>query len=283
MSVQKIDMPTNEGTLALARAVSTGAKIVIKGARVCKTDGALGTVADVANATWGTPPEGSTAQDLSMYIATDSKGNLAPEIPCICFLPSIVDTEGLDRGNALAALDIEFTWMPDGDYTYDTIAVLAEMYYEFASFQKGRNYNVGATVYVTFNDNSICYYRCIESVERSELPQNDSTHWEIVLPNSELESSVTAAGEPIYKSISDRLTLLYVTIASNAIVVSPEMEIDYKVRVYLEGINTVEKLKEIVLFDTLGPEFMASAELDLLAYFATQLRYIRDVANKVKD
>lgn len=277
MSIQ-LDMPTNEGTLALARAVSTGAKIVIKGARVCKTDGAFGTVADVANATWGTLPEGSTAQDLSAYVLEN-----VGMIPCTCFLPSIVDTEGLDRGNAIAALDIEFTWMPDGQYEYDTIAVLAEMYYEFASFQKGRNYNVGATVYVTFNDNSICYYRCIESVERSELPQNDSTHWEIVLPNSELESSVTAAGEPIYKSISDRLTLLYVTIASNAIVVSPEMEVDYKVRVYLEGINTVEKLKEIVLFDTLGPEFMASAELDLLAYFATQLRYIRDVANKVKD
>lgn len=277
MAVQ-IDMPTNEGTLALARAISTGAKLVIRGARVCKTEGAFGTVADVAGATWGTPPEGSDAKDLSVYVVEG-----APLIQCTSYLPSVVDTQGLDNGRAIAALDIEFTWMPDGRYEYDTIAVLADLYYEFASFQKGANYNVGATVYVTFNDNSICYYRCKEAVVNSELPQNDSTHWEIVLPNADLETSVTAAGEPIYKTISARPVLLYVTITSNVIVVSPEMEIDYKVRVYLEGVDNTDRVKQIVLFDTLGPEFMASAQLDLLAQFATQLRYIRDVANKVKD
>lgn len=277
MAIQ-IDMPTNEGTLALARAVSTGAKLIIRGIRICMTEGAFGSVTDVAGATWGIPPEGSTSKDLSAYAVED-----APLIRCTCYLPSLVQMDGSVDGAPLSALDIEFTWMPDGQYEYDTVAVLADLYYEFVSFQKGRSYNIGATVYVTFNDNSICYYRCKESVEDSDLPQNDSIHWEIVLPNEELEASVTSAGEPIYKSITNRHTLLYVTIASNSIVVSPEMEIDYKVRLYIDGVDNTERVKQIVLFDTLGPEFMGSAQLDLLATFATQLRYIRDVANKVRD
>lgn len=283
MSIQ-IDMPTNEGTLAIARAVSTGAKLIIRGAQACKTEGAFSSVAEVANATWGVAPEGSGLKDMSIYIATDVEGGIrAPLIPCTCYLPSLVQMDDSVDGAPMAALDIEFTWMPDGNYVYDTIAVLADLYYEFVSFQKGRSYNVGATVYVTFNDNSIGYYRCIESVVDSELPQNDSIHWEIVLPNKELESSVTSAGEPIYKSITNRHTLLYVTIASNLIQVSPEMEIDYKVRLYIDGVDNTNRVRQLVLFDTLGPEFMGAAGLDLLANFATQLRYIRDVANKVRD
>ena len=283
MSVQ-IDMPTNEGTLSLARAIATGAKLAIKGAQPCLTEGAFGSVGEVARAIWGTPSEEESAsKDMSGYVARDSSGNVAPLIQCTSYLPALVQMDSSDVESALAALDIEFTWMPDGNYVYDTIAVLADMYYEFASFQKGRSYNVGATVYMTYNDNTFGYYRCRENVVNSELPQNDSIHWEKVTPIKELETSVASAGSPIYKTISERPVLLYVTITSNAITVSPEMEIDYKVRLYLEGVDNTERVKQIVLFDTLGPEFMAATGVDLLANFATQLRYIRDVANKARD
>ena len=277
MAVQ-IDLPTNEGTLALARAISTGAKLVIRGAQICKTDGTFVDVSDVARATWGTPPQGSDAKDLSLCLVEGS-----PLIQCTSYLPALVQMNSPDVESALAALDIEFTWMPDARYEYDAVAVLADMYYAFASFQRGGNYNVGATVYVINNDNSIGYYCCIDSVVESELPQNDSLHWKEVTPIKELETSRTSAGGYIYKAISDRPVLLYVTITSNEIVVSPEMEIDYKVRLYLEGVDNTERVKQVVLFDTLGPEFMGSTQVDILADFAKQLRYIRDVANKVRD
>ena len=37
-------------------------------------------------------------------------------------------------------------------------------------------------------------------------------------------------------------------------------------------------IKEYIVFDTLGPEFMSSTQMNLLAYFAQAMQHIRDVA-----
>ena len=97
MAIQ-IDMPTNEGTLSLARAIATGAKLAIQGAQPCLTEGAFGSVADVAQAIWGTPSEGSDAKDMSEYVVDG-----APLIQCTSYLPALVQMDSTDVESALAA------------------------------------------------------------------------------------------------------------------------------------------------------------------------------------
>lgn len=274
MSTIRIDMPTNEGTLALARSVATGAKLVIRGVMLCKTEGAVSTVEDAARATWGESEDGI---DLSGYVAQSESGMDVPIIPCTSYLPSMVDMQGEDTGKPIAALDIEFTWLPSEKAEYDTLAVLADMYYEFAPFYNGGDYKVGATVWYLRNTGEYDYYRCIKDVENSGNPVNDSEHWESVTPG-EMSDAIVTPKNIQYRAIGDRPVLLYVSIASNVIAVSPELEIDYKVRLYLDGITEADEVSKHIVFDTLGPEFMGSAQLALLAQFATQLRYIRDVA-----
>lgn len=274
----RIDMPTNEGTLALARSVATGAKLVISGVMLCKTQGALGTVADVAGATWGPSENGFDLSDPA-YRVTETP------IQCTSYLPSLVDMSGDDTGKPVVALDMEFTWMPTLVAEYDTLAVLAEMYYEFAPFHTGSDYRTGATVWYLRNNGEYEYYRCIADVTNSVYPANDPAHWESVTPG-EPTDKIVSQRDIQYRSIGDRPVLLYVSVASNVITVSPELEIDYKVRLYLECnatdmANTADPdayVKKYIVFDTLGPEFMGSAQLALLAQFATQLRYVRDIA-----
>ena len=85
-----------------------------------------------------------------------------------------------------------------------------------------------------------------------------------------------------YRAITETPVLLYISKTSGLIKVGPEMEIDYKVRLYLEGVtNTADDehyIKNYIVFDTLGPEFMSSTQMDLLAYFAQSMKHIRDVA-----
>ena len=121
------------------------------------------------------------------------------------------------------------------------------------------------------------YYRCIESVDSSDYPQNDTTHWESVTVYNQLDTSVYN-GNLQYKTISDEPILLYVSKTAGVVNIGPEIEIDYKVRLYLEGVKNAADVKEYVVFDTLGPEFMASTQMVLLAEFADAMKHIRDVA-----
>ena len=268
----KFDMPTTEGTLALARAVATGAKLAVKGAMLCLTEDTFGTVEDVAGATW---------DDIS------GMAQMEDVLPCTSYLPSIVDSDGTDTGTPIAALDLEFTYMPTGELTYDTVAVLADMYYGFAPWVKNSPYKVGDTVWYTQEGGTARYYRCKDPIVSStEPPQNDPEHWESVTTEAQMDYDSSLK----YMTIEgEGPVLLYVSKTSSPITVSDHIEIDYKVRLYLENPATVGYyyddsgsgenygLKKVV-FDTIGPEFMASAQLNLLANFAEALRHIRDVA-----
>lgn len=274
MSIVRIDMPTNEGTLALARSVATGAKLVIRGVMLCKNEGTIRTAEECARATWG---ESDTGIDLSGLVARDENGEFVPCIHCTSYLPSLVEMDGADTGKPIGALDLEFTWLPSAKTEYDTIAVLADMYYEFVPFYNGGDYVVGDAVWYLRNTGEYDYYRCIKNVENSGNPANDSEHWESVTPE-EPNEDLGLPRNIQYRAIGDRPVLLYVSVASNVITVTPELEVDYKVRLYLDGISEATEISKHIVFDTLGPEFMGSAQLALLAQFATQLRYVRDVA-----
>lgn len=272
MSV-KIDMPTNEGTLNLARCVATGAKLVVRGAVPCSgVSNLLGDVSAAAVATWGASVSG--AVDISGCAVGGYANN---PIPCTSYLPSMVDYEGTDTGKPIAALDIEFTWMPSGQTEYDAIAVLADMYYAFIPFSVGSSYTTGDTVWVLGGNGDYTYYMCTDSVQSSVNPANDSTHWTEVTPEEPTDKIVTPKGVQ-YRAITDRPVLLYVSVTSNPITVSEELEVDYKVRLYLENVADVDSVTRYIVFDTLGPEFMGSAQIRLLGAFAEQLRHIRDVA-----
>lgn len=283
---ERIDMPTNEGTLALARCVATGAKLAIRGAVPCNGAKALldDDVYKVALATWGESESGTGTIDIS---DTAVEGYTDTGIPCTSYLPVLVGENATDTTKPMAALDIEFTWMPssnDSGLTYDAIAVLADMYYEFSSFYMGRPYSVGDTVWSMADSSVVSYYRCVKAIDSSTtFPANDcdgnDRHWEDVtaLVSDPTDKIVTPKGVQ-YRAIGDRPVLLYVSIVSSPITVSSDIEIDYKVRLYLDNVTEQDISTRYIVFDTLGPEFMGSAQLDLLASFAQQLRYIRDVA-----
>lgn len=264
----KIDMPTNEGSLAIARAISSGAMLKIeKGVLLNVTNTALfNSVETTANLTWN---------DLSEF-AVD-------EMVCQSYLPSVYakDGESSETGKPVTALDMEFTYIPTSDISYNALAVLADMYYAFAPFKTGIDYKVGATVWQFITDRYY-YFRCIADVTDSSVyPMSDADHWEQVTTEAELEPNATESGQVQFMRISeDDPVLLYISKLTGTNTIVPGMEIDYKVRVYIEcGASSVE---DHIVFDTLGPEFMASAQLDALAYYAQSMRAIRDVAMNKK-
>lgn len=267
---EKYDMLTNQGSLALARAVATGAKLAIRGATLCEVpSGVMDRVDKVAALEWS---------DISGFASGD-----LPEMPCTSYLPSLYSKDGSETGTGkpVTALDVEFTVMPIREADYNVIAVLADLYYMFAPFAKNGNYKTGDTVWYLGNNDVYEYYRCIESVDNSDYPQNDTTHWESVTVYNQLDTSVYN-GNLQYKTISDEPILLYVSKTAGLVHISPEIEIDYKVRLYLEGVtNTADDerfIRNYIVFDTLGPEFMASTQMVLLAEFADAMKHIRDVA-----
>lgn len=279
----KYDMLTNDGSLALARAVATGAKLIIRGATLCKVpDGSLPYVKDVAACVWAYDPERPTSLNLDQFAITDSN-NAILQLQPTSYLPCRYDSTGEETGKPVAALDIEFTLMPpNGMPPYNVIAVLADLYYMFAPFAKNGNYKTGDTVWYLGNNDVYEYYRCIESVDSSDYPQNDTTHWESVTVYNQLDPSAYG-GNLQYKTISKDPILLYVSKTAGEIQVGPEIEIDYKVRLYLEippnsADDGEEYVRQYIVFDTLGPEFMASTQMVLLAEFADAMKHIRDVA-----
>lgn len=249
-------MLTTEGTLALARSVALGAKLAIRGATLCNVSSGMGSVSEVAALTWG---------DLS------SSAVEGATLPCTSYLPSMSDLSGSETGSPIASLDIEFTYMPSSEVQYNVVAVLADLYYAFTPYVLGGDYTVGRTVWYPYGDSTL-YFRCIADVEDSTAPVSDTTHWESVTPVGTLDNYDN------YYSITSTPVLLYVSKTSATVTVSPEMEIDYKVRLYIDGVSNAESVSDYVVFDTLGPEFMASTQMVLLATFAEQLRNIRDVA-----
>lgn len=272
----KFDMPTNEGSLALARAVATGSKLRVRGAVLCRTGQMWASVSSVAAASWNV---------LSSKVVSDI-------IPCTCYLPELVDYQGDVDGPAVCALEMEFTYMPIEALSYDTVAVLADMYYAFAPFIMGSTYRAGATVWC-LEDGAYVFYRCVDAIDDTTIaPANDTDHWEEVHVEDQLaytdpmlggtpHVATSDSGIPVgtkFYSLSTEPIVLYVSKASSLISVSDHIEIDYKVRVYVDGVRDATSSKFPIAFDTLGPEFMGSAQLNLLAAFAQQLRMVRDVA-----
>lgn len=257
----KYDMPTNEGSLALARAVSTGAKLIIRGAALCNYTGSkMGSVSAVSNLTWN---------DLSGYALSSTL------MPCTSYLPSMVDYQGVETNKPIAALDLEFTYMPTEEVNYNVVAVLADMYYAIMPFKLGNDYSVGDVVWVMDNSGNSSHYKCISSVHERSAPSYDNDHWEEVTLVSTLEGKYAGLE---YSSISSQPILLYVSKVSGTITIGSQMELDYKVRLYLEGVQNTSSIKDFVVFNTLGLEIFASTELNLLAQFAEQLKRVRDIA-----
>ena len=256
----KIDMPTNQGNLAIARAVSSAVKLMVRNATLLSglPSGSGDTVSDIAGLTWS---------DVSSY-AVDGG-----EMTATSYLPSLYSKDGEgDSTSPVTALDMEFTYIPTGEAVYSAIAVLADMYYPFNSFVTGYDYKVGATVWYTFN-NATKYYRCIQDTNTGNDPL-DPSYWEEVTVGTSLYDPTKTSN---YWTISsDDPVLLYVSKLAGPVTVTQGMEIDYKVRLYLDCGTT--EISDHVVFDTLGPEYMASAQLYTLARYAQSLSAIRDVA-----
>lgn len=254
----KYDMPTNEGCIALARSIASNCKIAIRGAQLCNYTGdGMANVSAVAKMSWS---------DLNPYKINGAM------LSCTSYLPSLVNVE-----DSLAALDLEFTYMPTGEVTYNTIAVLADVYYAIIPFKFNTQYRVGDVVYTVDNSSNYSYYKCLRDLNSGTTPPLIGNDWESVTVSN---SDNSTYGDLQYATITNDPIVLYISRTISNITVGPHIELNYKVRLFLDGINnSADAVRENIIFDTLGIETFMSTELDLLAKFSEQLRYIRDVAS----
>lgn len=257
------DMPTNEGSIALAKAVSMGAKLIIRDAALCRVTGGtlMPSVDAVANLTW---------DDLS---SSAINGAL---MPCRSYLPCMYEYNGTEAPEkAVASLDIEFSYMPQSPVTYNVVAVRADIYYAITPFKTGNNYSVGDVVWLLDSMGATSHYRCTLNINGSNDPRIDTDHW---TPVTLVNTMDERYGGLEYATISSSPILLYVSKSTGDITIDTHMEINYKVRLYLDNIKDASEIKEHVVFDTIGPEFMGSSQIALLSYMAKQMQDIRAVA-----
>lgn len=249
-----VDILTNEGSRALNHSITSGVKLYIEDAVLVSLNTVL--TSDTAVAL--------TAADIP-----DSVNKMTP-VSC---LPVQVTTDDED----VSALDIEFLYLPKSSISYNTIVVRARYYYPISTLTE-KPYGVGTVVYYGNN-----YYKCIVPctyVAGPNTPDVDTTHWEQVqidedsrFPNGDM------VGDIRYKAISDEYIALYVSQMDNAVVLTDSLEIDYKLRLFLTNTDSADAVKERIYFDTLGPEFSAGEQLNVLEALANAFRSVRDTVN----
>lgn len=253
-----VDILTNEGSRALNHSITSGVKLYVEDAVLVNFGTAL-TTETAVTLSYSDPPMGLEIPD--------SVNKMTP-VSC---LPVQVETEDEN----VSALDIEFLYLPKDIISYNTIVVRARYYYPISVLTE-KPYGVGHVV--SYGNN---YYKCIAPctyVAGPDTPDVDTTHWvQVQIDEDSSFPNGDMVGDVRYKAISDEYIALYVSQMDNAVTLTDSLEIDYKLRLYLTNTDSATMVKERIYFDTLGPEFTAGAELNVLETLAGAFRSVRDV------
>lgn len=237
-----VDILTNEGVRALSHAMTSHVRLYIEDAVLVSTE----TVYDAESAAQLT------------YSDLPASGMVMTTTSC---LPSNVEVPGDSGTENVSALDLEFSYLPQQSVSYNLIGVRARFYYEISEFAT-TSYSVGQVV--SYNNG---YYKCKQAytaVAGGPAPTDDAEHWESVTVDPDSDFPWGNDWKALYNSY----ILLYVSQLGNPVTLSASLEVDYKLRIYLTNVATAAEMQERIVFDTLGPEYMSSAQLASLAAVA---------------
>lgn len=254
-----LEVLTLEGAHALNVAASTGARLVVTGAKVGMSSVLQhnGSLVQPTVSGYGS----ITGADVSSW------GDA--QMDCVSMLPCSV-TIGADGAptDQKMAIDCEFEWLPEDSADWDAAVVVAQMYYAFDAFDVNKAYSTGdVTSYGTG------YYRALADVAAGgAYPPNDSTNWEAVTV------SQTTIGKPPMYAVDGEYIALHVSTTVQPISVAPGMGFHYKLRLFLDGaaFDTTDMEHCPVYLDSLVTPGASAEQLSFLAEMAETMRDMRD-------
>lgn len=259
-----VDILTNEGVRAINHTITTAVKLKIE-------EAVLVMYADTL-----TPQTAAILTYTDLITTAPSPNKMIPTscLPCAVSQPSAGDPSVME---GVSALDIEFTYLPNSSVTYNLIGVCARYYYEISEYGI-RTYSVGDVV--SYGNG---YYKCIQgytAVADGSTPLTGlGTYWESVTVDTESLYPTNVPNKEYKALSSEPPILLYVSQLGNPVTLSKSLEVDYKLRLYLTNVATAEEMQKRIYFDTLGPEFSSSAQLDTLATIASIFSRTRDLVS----
>lgn len=265
-----LEVLTDEGVYALGVAASSGPRLVVEYACVgMKSDLGGETVATYA---------ALTASDLASWLGGE-------HMVCVAMLPStVVIDESTDAGREAAqleprnAIDVEFSWLPSQDVEFDAVAVFARLYYGYTEYLPG-SYTRGQLVWYRDANNVVRYYNCMVAVTVESVapgPAADPEHWrEVVLTDRVIGS------DPPLRAVDDdsSLILLHVSTVDQPIKVGQGLELDYKLRIFLNSssFDMTDKENCPVYLESLVPAGSAALQLDFLKEMSQAMATMRDI------
>ena len=268
-----LEVLTDEGVHALNVAASSGPRLVVEYACVGMKS-SLGVESPEHYAEL-------TASDIPAWTHGD-------HMPCVAMLPSTVtfdeDTEAGAEAAQLEprnAIDIEFSWLPSGVVEFDTIAVMARLYYGYTEYLPG-HYTEGQVVWYRLGNGGTKYYRCITDVDVTDVtygPASDTVHWEEI----QMTNRVIGSNPPLRAPDGDdSLILLHISTAEQPIKVGQGLEFNYKLRIFLNSTSFDMSDKETcpVYLESLVPAGDAALQLGFLSEMAQAMAAMRDIIAK---
>lgn len=268
-----LEVLTNEGVSTLALAAASGPRLVVEFAYA-------GSKADLEAAGFTESLESYAtvkASDVAAWAAKE--GDKSCTLPCVALLPSTVTMED-DAATQLeprAAIDCEFSWLPNSERSFDTIAVFGRLYYGYSEYLPG-TYVVGNVVW--HKDDTAKYYRCIADVEVTQAgdPADDAEHWQ------EVTMSPLAIGTEPLRAVAgaDTLCLLHLSTTDAPITVTPGVELNYKLRLFLNnaGFDMSDKERCPIYLESVVPAGDAALQLGFLKEMSESMATMRQcIAN----
>lgn len=260
-----VEVLTDQGALAMNIATASGPRLVIEGARVgMKASLGTETVADFAKL---------TMDDL---VAAWGEGPV--DMANVSCLPSrVVDINSEVPLYPQDAIDLEFAWLPTEAKEFDTIAVIARLYYGYSEYLAG-SYVPMDIVWYRQGNGTLVYYECTNAVTVTNADTAnppDSDYWEQVTMTDRVIGS-----DPPLRAAENRAVLLYLCTTSQPIKVSDSLELSYKLRLYITNENYArsEASTYPIYLESLYPDSGAAAQLDFLAEMAETMQSMREVA-----
>lgn len=260
-----LEVLTDQGSLAMNIATASGPRLVIEGARVgMKASLGTETVAHFAT--------------LTMDDIESAWGEGSVDLVTVSCLPSRVTEVGDDAPlYPQDAIDIEFAWLPSEAKEFDTIAVVARLYYGYSEYLAG-SYVPMDIVWYRQGNGTIVYYECTSAVEVTNADTAnppDSNYWQQVTMTDRVIGS-----DPPLRAAENRAALLYLCTTSQPIKVSDSLELSYKLRLYITNENYArsEASTYPIYLESLYPDSGAAAQLDFLAEMAQTMQSMREVA-----
>lgn len=246
-------------------ATASGPRLVIEGARV-GMKASLGTETIEHFAT------------LTMDDLESAWGEGSIDMANVSCLPSRVTIAGDDAPlYPQDAIDIEFAWLPTEAREFDTIAVIARLYYGYSEYLAG-SYVPMDIVWYRQGNGSIVYYECTGAVTVTDADTAnppDPNYWQQVTMTDRVIGS-----DPPLRAAENRAVLLYVCTTAQPIKVSDSLELSYKLRLYITNENYArsEASTYPIYLESLYPDSGAAAQLSFLAEMARTMQSMREVA-----